>query len=103
MSSIHRAIRASAVAVGAVALTAFAIAPAWAAGAHQSFIGQFSKIDTIASTVPSHGDVNPYGVAVVPTSTVSLVKGEVLGRKFNNGDNVQGSRTTIGQVSPRRQ
>src|SRR5215471_13140529 len=100
MSSIHRAIRASAVAVGAVALTAFAIAPAAQAGAHQSFIGQFNKNDTIASTVPANGDVNPYGVAVVPTSTGNLVKGDVLVSNFNNGDNLQGTGTTIVQVSP---
>ena len=100
MSSIHRAIRASAVAVGAVALTAFAIAPAAQAGAHKSFIGQFNKIDTVASTVPANGDVNPYGVAVVPTSIGSLVKGDVLVSNFNNADNLQGTGTTIVQVSP---
>src|SRR5215471_2741087 len=100
MSSIHRAIRASAVAVGAVALTAFAIAPAAQAGAHKSFIGQFKKIDTIASTVPANGDVNPYGVAVVTTSTGNLVKGNVLVSNFNNGDNLQGTGTTIVQISP---
>ena len=100
MSSIHRIIRASAVAVGAVALAAFAIAPAALAGTSSSFIGPFTHNDTITSTVPANGDVNPYGVAVVPTSTGSLVKGDVLVSNFNNSTNQQGTGTTIVQISP---
>jgi hypothetical protein len=100
MSSIHRIVRAAAVAVGAVALAAFAIAPAAEAGTPSSFIGQFHNTDTIASTVPHNGDVNPYGVAVVPRSTGSLVKGDVLVSNFNNSKNLQGTGTTIVQVSP---
>jgi hypothetical protein len=100
MSSIHRIIRTSAVALGAVALAAFAIVPAAQAGTQPSFIGQFHKIKTIASTVPRNGDVNPYGVAVVPGSIGSLVKGDVLVSNFNNSGNLQGTGTTIVQVSP---
>src|SRR5215467_4190426 len=100
MSSIHRIIRASAVAVGAISLAAFAIAPAAQAGASSSFIGPFTHNDTITSTVPANGDVNPYGVAVVPTSTGSLVKGDVLVSNFNNSANLQGTGTTIVQISP---
>ncbi|HYA52500.1 MAG TPA: hypothetical protein VEG33_15185, partial [Streptosporangiaceae bacterium] len=100
MSSIHRIIRASAVAVGAGSLAAFAIAPAAQAGASSSFIGPFTHNDTITSTIPANGDVNPYGVAVVPTSTGSLVKGDVLVSNFNNSANLQGTGTTIVQISP---
>ena len=100
MSSIHRIFRASAVAVGAAALAAFAIAPAALAGTSSSFIGPFTHNDTITSTVPANGDVNPYGVAVVPTSTGRLVKGDVLVSNFNNSANEQGTGTTIVQVSP---
>jgi hypothetical protein len=100
MSSIHRITRASAVAVGAAALAAFAIVPAAQAGVGSSFIGPFTHNDQIASTVPANGDVNPYGVAVVPTSTGSLVKGDVLVSNFNNKANLQGTGTTIVQVSP---
>jgi hypothetical protein len=100
MSSIHRIIRAAAVAAGAVALAAFAVAPAAEAGTPSSFIGQFHKIKTIASTVPHNGDVNPYGVAVVPRSIGSLVKGDVLVSNFNNSKNLQGTGTTIVQISP---
>ena len=100
MSSIHRIIRAAAAAVGAIALAAFAIAPAAEAGTNSSFIGQFNKIKTIASTVPGNGDVNPYGVAVVPSSTGSLVQGDVLVSNFNNSGNLQGTGTTIVQITP---
>src|SRR6476661_2908141 len=100
MSSIHRIIRASAVAVGAVALAAFAIAPAALAGTSSYFIGPFTHNDTITSTVPAKGDVNPYGMTVVPTSTGSLVKGDVLISNFNNSANQQGTGTTIVQISP---
>ena len=100
MPSTHRITRASAVAVGALALAAFAAAPAAQAVAHPSFIGQLHKNDTIASTVPANGDVNPYGVAVVPSSTGSLVKGDVLVSNFNNAQNLQGTGTTIVQISP---
>ena len=100
MSSIHRITRASAVAVGAAALAAFAIVPAAQAGVSSSFIGPFTHNDQIASTVPANGDVNPYGVAVVPASTGSLVKGDVLVSNFNNSANLQGTGTTIVQISP---
>ena len=100
MSSIHRIMRASAIAVGAAALAAFAIVPAAQAGTNSSFIGPFTHNDTITTTVPANGDVNPYGVAVVPTSTGSLVKGDVLVSNFNNSANAQGTGTTIVQVSP---
>jgi len=56
---------------------------------------------TIASTVPANGDVNPYGVAVVPRSTGALRAGNILVSNFNNAANLQGTGTTIVQVSPR--
>jgi len=100
MPSIHRIARVPTVAAGAVALAAFAIAPAAQAAAHGSFIGPFHRNHTVASTVPGNGDVNPYGVAVVRRSTGSLVKGDVLVSNFNNSQNLQGTGTTIVQVSP---
>jgi hypothetical protein len=42
-----------------------ATAPA-AAAAPGPFIGPFNNVQTLASTVPKNGDVNPYGVAVAP-------------------------------------
>jgi hypothetical protein len=58
------------------------------------------SITTIASTVPSNGDVNPYGIVRVPVSTGSLVKGDLLISNFNNSSNLQGTGTTLVQISP---
>lgn len=54
----------------------------------------------LASTVPANGDLNPYGVAVVPTSSGRLVAGDVLVSNFNSKANVQGTGTTLVEVSP---
>jgi sugar lactone lactonase YvrE len=70
------------------------------ASASPSFIGSFSMNGTLASTVPKNGDVNPYGVAVVPASTGRLVAGDVLVSNFNNRGNLQGTGTTIVEISP---
>jgi hypothetical protein len=68
-----------------------------------SFIGQFTNLSDIASTVPANGDVNPYGVAVVPKSVGSLYRGNVLVSNFNNSNNLQGTGSTIVQISPQGQ
>ena len=65
-----------------------------------SFIGGLHHTKVVASTVPANGDVNPYGVAVVPRSTGHLHSGNVLVSNFNDKANVQGTGTTIVQVSP---
>ncbi len=64
------------------------------------FLAQLHTIGVLASTVPSNGDINPYGVAVVPQSTGTLVAGNVLVSNFNNATNAQGTGTTIVQVTP---
>src|ERR1700691_278561 len=58
------------------------------------------SISTVASTVPSNGDLNPYGVATVPASSGLLVKGHILVSNFNNSSNLQGTGTTIVDVAP---
>ncbi len=65
-----------------------------------AFIEPFNTVTEIASTVPANGDVNPYGVAVIPHSTGSLVKGNILVSNFNNSNNLQGTGTTIVQIAP---
>jgi hypothetical protein len=65
-----------------------------------AFVGPLHKTSVLASTVPGNGDVNPYGVAVVPHSTGDLHRGDVLVSNFNNQANVQGTGTTIVQVTP---
>jgi hypothetical protein len=64
------------------------------------FLPQFHRIETLASTVPANGDINPYGVAVVPRSTGTLIAGNVLISNFNAASNAQGTGTTIVQVTP---
>lgn len=80
-----------------------AIAALWPASAlafDHSFIGQFKTVTTVGSTVPSNGDVNPYGIADVPSSVGSLVRGDILISNFNDSENVQGTGTTIVQETP---
>jgi hypothetical protein len=55
----------------------------------------------IGSTVPANGDVNPYGVAIVPESVGNLTRGNILVSNFNNSSNLQGTGTTIVQITPR--
>jgi hypothetical protein len=64
------------------------------------FLGAFSTVCVVASTKPANGDVNPYGVAVVPTTVGNLVAGDVLVSNFNNSKNLQGTGSTIMEISP---
>jgi hypothetical protein len=50
--------------------------------------------------VPANGNVNPYGVAVVPTSVGRLTAGDTLVSNFNDKGNVQGTGNTVVEVSP---
>src|SRR6266446_1921198 len=67
---------------------------------NQTFIGNFHHTKLVASTVPGNGDVNPYGVAVVKHSQGRLHMGSVLVSNFNNKKNLQGTGSTIVEVSP---
>ena len=91
---------ASTALAGAAATALFAVAPAAQAGTGGSFIGKFKKLTTIGSTVPANGDVNPYGTVLVTKNQGALVSGDVLISNFNNSKNLQGTGTTIVQVSP---
>ncbi len=59
-----------------------------------------SDISVVASTVPANGDLNPYGLVRVAKSSGSLVEGNFLVSNFNNSKNLQGTGTTIVQISP---
>src|SRR5713226_4231255 len=65
-----------------------------------SFLSTLHNVNTLVSTVPGNGDVNPYGVAVVPVTMGALVANSVLVSNFNNSANLQGTGTTIVQISP---
>jgi hypothetical protein len=102
MSGRFRLTRAGLGLAGVVGLVSSAVilaaVPASAAGA--GFLGGLTNIRTIASTVPANGDINPYGVAVAPTTIGTLHKGDVLVSNFNNSTNAQGTGTTIVQITP---
>jgi hypothetical protein len=57
-------------------------------------------VSTVASTVPAKGDLNPYGVSIVPETQGRLQRGHILVSNFNNSSNLQGTGSTIVQVSP---
>ena len=76
------------------------VAGAANAGGFPAFVGPLHHVTTIASTVPGNGDVNPYGVAVIPRSTGHLGQGNVLVSNFNDKANVQGTGTTIVEITP---
>jgi hypothetical protein len=84
----------------AALLAAAVLWPASASAFDHSFIGQFSTVTEVGATVPSNGDVNPYGIANVPSSVGSLVRGDILISNFNDSENLQGTGTTIVQASP---
>jgi hypothetical protein len=86
--------------ISVFAIIAFALIPLDASGDSVSFLSVHSTVTTLASTVPGNGDVNPYGVAVVPQSAGQLTQGSVLVSNFNNADNLQGTGTTIVQITP---
>ena len=90
---------AAALALAGLGAAAIATAPA-AAAASGPFIGPFTIVQTLASTVPKNGDVNPYGVAVAPVTAGRLTAGDVLVSNFNNHRNLQGTGSTIVEISP---
>ncbi|HEX3541696.1 MAG TPA: hypothetical protein VHT75_14780, partial [Acidimicrobiales bacterium] len=96
-----RGVRRLGAALGAVTLLATGAMSAGAAraGAAPTFLGHLSSISTVASTVPANGDINPYGLVVVPRSMGKLHRGDTLISNFNNSVNQQGTGTTIVEVS----
>jgi hypothetical protein len=82
------------------------IAAALLAGSSAVAIAQWTTQDAFlpsavrsASTTPSNGDVNPYGVAFIPNNFLTgkgmLQHGDVLVSNYNNKNNLQGTGTTI--------
>jgi hypothetical protein len=64
---------------------------------------------TISSTVPGNGDVNPYGVAFVPSNFPlggAIAPGDILVSNFNNAPStgnpsgIQGMGTTVVKLTP---
>ncbi|MFI5003606.1 MAG: hypothetical protein ACHQE6_01210 [Solirubrobacterales bacterium] len=84
----------------AAALACAALTPGVASAFDHPFIGQFHTITSLGSTVPANGDVNPYGIVNVTRSVGALVRGDTLISNFNDEENLQGTGTTLVQVSP---
>jgi hypothetical protein len=91
--------RTSPIACAAGAVLLAGVSPA-VAGPAGSYVGGFSKLTTLVSTVPANGDVNPYGLVTVPKSTGHMKAGDLLVSNFNNSKNLQGTGTTIDQITP---
>lgn len=81
-------------------LSVLVVAATIVARADDSFLSAFNTVSTVSSTVPSNGDVNPYGVARVPLTAGTLVQGRFLVSNFNNVANQQGTGSTIVQIAP---
>jgi len=69
------------------------------ATASSPFLSTLTKASTVTSTVPANGDVNPYGVVVVPSSVGELEEGDLLVSNFNDKANNQGTGTTIDRIN----
>jgi hypothetical protein len=97
----HR-LAVAAAAVGAITAVGLAAVPTALAqpAVSTAYLSHFSKLSTIASTVPRNGDVNPYGIFVVRQTTGRLRAGNVLISNFNNKANLQGTGKTIVQITP---
>ncbi len=80
-----------------IALGVFSL-PVYADGG--SILNKFKTITTLSSTVPSNGDVNPYGLVKIPRTIGNLTEGNYLVSNFNDSGNSQGTGSTIVQISP---
>jgi len=89
----------AATSLAATVLAGAAFAPA-ASAFGPSFIGGLHTVSPIGGTVPGNGDVNPYGIVVVPRSSGALVRNDILISNFNDEENLQGTGTTIVELSP---
>ena len=70
------------------------------AQAQQQNSARRHTITTISSTIPSNGDINPYGIFQIPRTVGHLRKGNILVSNFNASSNLQGTGTTLVQISP---
>ena len=68
-----------------------------------AFIAPLRSFSAVASTVPANGDVNPYGIALVPSSVGKLKAGQMLVSNFDAKEGAkqsgQGTGATIVQIS----
>jgi hypothetical protein len=74
---------------------------------NRPIISSLSPTPTFSvSTIPANGDLNPYGVAFVPSGFPQggpLSPGDILVSNFNARSNLQGTGTTIVRIDPNGQ
>jgi len=100
LSSLVAVAAAATLSTATIAVTSTAGAsPQHRGSSHHSFLATLDEPSTIGSTVPPTGDVNPYGIATVPWSIGDLVRGDTLVSNFNSKVNLQGTGTTIVELS----
>lgn len=102
MLARHRMAAVTAAAAGVIAGLGLAVAPA-ASAAPVPYLSHFHTLTTLHSTIPTNGDLNPYGIFIIQQSTGDLHAGNVLISNFNNsasGGNEQGRGSTIVQINP---
>ena len=89
----------SRIAAASLLVATVALVPMAASAEAQRFIPDI----TISSTISASGDLNPYGVAIVPDDFPAggaIAPGDILVSNFNNSNNVQGTGTTIIKFTP---
>jgi hypothetical protein len=75
------------------------LAAPWSSASERAFM----PVLVNSTTVPANGDLNPYGVAFVPSGFPTggtIAAGDVLVSNFNNSANLQGLGTTIVKLTP---
>jgi hypothetical protein len=85
-----------------VSKTVFALLTLSATLAAQTNQSIFPLLPPSVSTIPSNGDVNPYGVVFAPKILPAgggLQAGDILVSNFNSSQNLQGTGTTIMRVN----
>lgn len=90
--------------VGAAAVLAGSAVPAAASDLSSTtvrpYLSHLTHQTVVGTTVPTNGDVNPYGVAVVSHTVGRLVAGDVLVSNFNGKSNFQGTGSTVVELAP---
>jgi hypothetical protein len=85
----------------AAALGAVMLLPTAASAFSFPFLGSLHTVTEVGSTEPANQDKNPYGIVTVQRSVGALVRGDILISNFNNEENLQGTGTTLVQLTPR--
>src|SRR5262249_35111594 len=97
---IHKTMSFNFIVLTAILVFSLLVLSGISQGAGEAILSRLPTISQGTTTVPSNGDVNPYGVARVPRTIGKLKAGHILISNFNNSSNLQGTGTTIVDVSP---